>query len=238
MEPQIIYNDRQILIIDKPGGMPTVNAAGGMTETLAKWIITNFPKQQKLKAAPHEAGLINRLDNDTSGLVVAARTDKAYKSLKDAWRGRDVLKEYNCLVLGQTPPEGRITTLIAHHPDKSKRMIVVEDEAEAKRLKARFAETEYHIIETFLDYTYLKVGISTGVRHQIRCHLASIGYPVAGDRLYQRIKHMSRDWLGLTRHFLHATKIGFVHPSSGRYIEFESPIPEDLRAALKRLDRF
>lgn len=237
MNPRLIYKDRHVLVIDKPAGMPSVGVAGGNPNTLASWIIENYPKQKKLKEAPCEAGLIHRLDNDTSGVIVAARSDKAYKRIKEAWSGGEVLKEYRCLVLGQIPPHGKITKLIAHHPEKSNKMMVVESAAEAKKLNARYAETEFELLEGFLDYSFLKIKISTGVRHQIRCHLASIGYPVAGDKLYQRTKHGPRDWLKTTRHFLHASRVGLPHPASGKYVEFESPLPGDIQKALDTLRR-
>lgn len=231
--PQLIHKDRHILVIDKPAGMPSVAVPGGTEATLARWLVGEFPKQKKF--GEDEAGLVHRLDNDTSGVIVAARTEEAHEFLKSLWEKNKVLKEYDCLVLGQTPAEGKITKLIAHHPNKSNKMTVVDNASDAKKSKARFAGTEYHTIEYFLDYTYLKVRITTGARHQIRCHLSSIGHPVAGDKFYQRTKHTHRDWLNLPRHFLHASKIGFTHPSSGKYVEYASPLPKDLEAALEQL---
>lgn len=215
--------------------MPTVNVPGGFTASLVNWLLANFPKQRRLKEGAEEAGLINRLDNDTSGIVVAARKDEAFEALKNTWRVKEVFKEYRALVLGQTKGEGRITDLIGHHPSKANKMIVVTDANEAKKLNARYAETEYRLLEWFLDYSYLSIRIITGVRHQIRCHLASIGHPIAGDKLYMRTKHESRDWLDLSRHFLHASKVGFIHPSTKKEVEYESPIPADLTEALTKL---
>lgn len=235
MEPTVIYKDRHILVLDKPAGMPSTETAGGNPNSLARWIIENFPKVRKLHVMPKEGGLINRLDNETSGLTVAALSDKDYEKLRGGWRGKDVLKEYLCLVVGKLPPSGKITKLIAHHPDKSNKMIVVDSAEQAKLLKAKFAETSFEMIDGFLDYTLVRVIIKGGMRHQIRCHMASIGHPVAGDKLYQKMKHGARDWLGLKRHFLHSAKIGFVHPSSGKYVEFESPLPRDLEDALAKL---
>jgi len=235
MEPKIIYRDRHIVIINKPAGMPSVDVAGGNPNSLASWLTKSFPKVNRLSCAAGEGGLINRLDNETSGLTLAALSDKDYEKMREVWKQREVLKEYLCLVIGQTPACGKITKLIAHHPDKPKKMIIVEDASEAKRLRARFAETTFEMIEGFLDYTFIRIRITGGVRHQIRCHMASIGHPVAGDALYKKIKHGPRDWLDLKRHFLHASRIGFTHPSSGKYVEFESPLPKDLKEVLTKL---
>lgn len=232
MQPQIIYKDRHLLIIDKPAGMPSVNVAGGNPDTAVRWITENFPRQKDIS---EDAGLINRLDNGTSGIIVAARSENALAALKGIWGSREVTKEYTALVLGRAPAHARITALIAHHPSKSNKMIVVTDTEEAKKLKARYAETEFRLIESYFDYTLIKVTITTGIRHQIRCHLASIGHPVAGDRLYQKVKHTDRDWLGLARHFLHASLVRFPHPVGGKIVEFASPLPPDLSAALDKL---
>jgi 23S rRNA pseudouridine1911/1915/1917 synthase len=215
--------------------MASVPVKGGSPVTLSGWILEHFPRQKKLKEVPEEAGLIHRLDNDTSGVMVAARTDKDYKKLRESWKSKEVTKEYLSLVLGQAPEKGKISALIAHHPDKSKKMIVTENAEEGKRLKARFAETEYRMLESFLDYTYLKIKIREGLRHQIRCHMAHIGHPISGDQLYQKTKHRSRDWLELRRHFLHATELTFVHPSSGKTVRFEAPLAPDLQETLNSL---
>lgn len=230
--PKIIHEDDQILIVDKPAGMPTVDATNGTAKTLERWLIEHFPAQKKISK---DAGLVNRIDNDTSGIVVIARTPDAYNDLKEQWKGSLVLKEYESLVVGQIPAEGEITAMIAHHPGKSNKMLVVTTDEESKKLKARMGETNYELIEAFLDYSLVKVTITTGIRHQIRCHLSSIGYPVAGDKLYQRKKHEERDWLNLKRHFLHASKIGFIHPASKKYVEFSSPLPQDLQRAVLKL---
>lgn len=235
MEPTIIHKDRHIIVLDKPAGMPSSNVEGGNRNSLANWIVGQFPKQAKLETGGVDAGLVHRLDNDTSGLIVAARSDKDYKALRDTWGTKNVTKEYFCLVIGQVGANKKINTLIAHHPDKTKKMTVVNTEAEAKELGARFAETEFEILEGFFDYTLLKVRISTGVRHQIRVHLASIGHPLAGDRLYQREKHVVRDWLRPERHMLHCSRLVFPHPASQKPLEFHSPLSSDFLEILEKL---
>jgi len=233
--PNIIFEDRHIIIVDKPALMPTVDVPGGIPETLVKWLSDYSSKFKKIDEKVGDAGLVNRIDNETSGIVVAAKNEKSFQKLKELWNSKDVSKTYITLAIGEPPPEGVITTLIAHHPKKANKMMVVQDSAEAKELKARYAETHYRELESFFDYSLLEVRIVTGLRHQIRCHLASIGHPIAGDKIYRRTKHESRDWLELPRHFLHASRIHLPHPSSGKMIECESPLPEDLEKALDQL---
>jgi len=231
-KPRVIHEDRHLLILDKPSGMPTTNLSEGIQDTLQQWLLEEYPKQYKVS---DEAGLVNRIDNDTSGIVVAARSEKAYTKLKDIWTSKDIIKEYTALVLGQIPAHERITNLIAHHPGKSKKMMVVANEAEAKELKARYADTELWLKEGYFDYSLITVRIITGMRHQIRCHLASIGFPIAGDKLYQKAKHNVRDWLDIDRLFLHASRVKFLHPTSGKEVEFISKLPFKLEKSLEKL---
>ena len=233
-DPNIIHEDRHIIIVDKPALMPTVDVPGGIPETLVKWLMAYSSKFKKINEKVGDAGLINRIDNETSGIVVAAKNEKSHQKLKELWSSKEISKTYITLAIGEPPPEGMIT-LIAHHPKKANRMMVVQDSGEAKNLKARYAETHYRELESFYDYALLEVRIVTGLRHQIRCHLASIGHPIAGDKIYRRTKHESRDWLKLPRHFLHASRIRLPHPSSGKVIEYDSPLPADLEGALEQL---
>ena len=228
-----LHEDTSILVLDKPAGMPSVSLKEGEEGTIAAWILKKFPGQDQIgKNGALEAGLVHRLDNDTSGVIVAARTKAAYENLRAQFDEGCVWKEYTALVLGTPPPNGAIDSPIAHHPRKKKKMVVCASKAEAEKLKARPAHTEYEVIRQIKDYSLLKVTIATGVRHQIRAHLASIGFPIAGDRLYQNPKMRAKDSSNLTRHFLHAHKLQFRHPESGCVVEFSSDLPEDLKEML------
>lgn len=218
---QINYEDQDVLVIEKPAGIPCLPAKGSSSTTLYDMIIRARPSQKNIK----EAGLVHRLDNDTSGVMLAAKTEKAYEHLREQFDEGKVLKEYVALVVGNPPAKGTIEDPIAHHPRKKKKMIVSKN--------GRPASTKFKVIKRFgKKYALLRVEIRTGVRHQIRVHLASMGFPIAGDRLYQNPGKRSEDVLPLKRHFLHASKIGFEHPGTNERIELSS-ILEEPSIALK-----
>jgi len=237
MNPKILHEDKDLLVIDKPAGLPAVPVPKGDPATLAYWILIRFPDQKKLTRSPEEGGLINRLDNETSGISVAARNDTSYNALQKIWGSDETLKEYDGLVLGETPQKGVIEKWIAHHPKKDKKMRIVDNAAEAKKLKAREAFTQFETVENFFDYSHLKIRITTGVRHQIRCHMAATGHAIAGDKVYRHPKHKERDWLDLKRHFLHLSRVSFRHPTSGKIVDFRSPLPQDLQETLEKIKK-
>jgi 23S rRNA pseudouridine1911/1915/1917 synthase len=156
-----------------------------------------------------------------------------------------VRKWYVALVAGLPPERGTIDAPIAHHPSRKERMVACESEARATEWKGRPAHSSFSVVDRFefkgrgrtarATYALLSVMIKTGVRHQIRVHLAHIGHPVAGDRLYRSARLRALDPLPLARHFLHSSKITFRHPETGRAATFESELPDDLREALSRL---
>ena len=242
-EPQLIHKDIDLLVIDKPAGMPAVSLKEGETGTLATWILARFPKQAGIGPGATEAGLVHRLDNDTSGIMVAARNEPAYAKLREQFQQGMVQKEYLALVLGHPPAEGSIDVPIAHHPRKKKKMVACESEARAKAWGGRPATTRFSLRQRYTLsqakgsalYALLRVTITTGVRHQIRVHLASLGYPIAGDHLYRTSKKRAFDILKPERHFLHAYRLTFSHPSTGRPVTFASPLPDDLQQALDQL---
>jgi len=241
-EPRIICEDESVLVIDKPGGMPSASLDEGEAETVASWLIAQHPELRKLPRGELEAGLANRLDNDTSGILLAGRTPAAYESLRRQFAEGSVKKEYAALVVGSPPDEGSIDAPIAHHPRKKRKMVACESDARAEEWRGRPAETRFCVRERFAssageEYALLSVRIATGVRHQIRVHLAHIGHPIAGDGLYQNPKKRAADPLELGRNFLHASKVALSHPETGERIEFSSPLPDDLRSALEALKR-
>lgn len=241
--PQIIYEDDLLIILDKPSGIPSVLSAHGRLDTLSSRIIGHFPEQRLLPKGDTEAGLVHRLDNDTSGIIIAARTKDAYDKLRRQFSQGTVQKGYLALVIGNPPEEGEINTPIAHHPRKKKKMIVCQGKTQCLELKARPALTlfrtegryEFRLESTSVAYALLSIAIGSGVRHQIRSHLASIGYPLAGDLLYQNPKTRAADVMGLTNHFLHANHIAFFHPLDGREVEFNSDLPPELQKIISKL---
>ena len=214
--PKIIYQDESLIVIEKPSGMPSVAAKPGMTDpdTVEGWLQKKNPN----------AKLVHRLDNNTSGLMVAAADDATYEKMRALWKTKEVVKKYTALVSGKTPPSGEITTPIAHHPRKKKKMIVGGD-------KARPAYTEFKTIRHFKNQSLIEVQITTGVRHQIRVHLASIGHPLVNDKLYQKEKSLLAN--PLQRYFLHLSYLKFRHPETGKEIRLHSEMPEEIRLFLK-----
>ena len=197
----ILHQDEALLIIEKPAGMPSCILRKSQEErpTVEGWLQKNFPN----------ARLVHRLDNDTSGLLVAAKSDAIWHQLRALWKTPKVVKKYMALVLGRTAPSGVIDTPIAHHKRKKKKMMVGGE-------KARPAHTTFKTLQYFNNYSLIEVQITTGVRHQIRIHMASVGHPIAGDRLYQKTKHKMQDTLAKPRHCLHLCKIEFPHPLTGQ----------------------
>jgi 23S rRNA pseudouridine1911/1915/1917 synthase len=215
----LAYEDEHILVVDKPAGLAVHPGAGVSSGTLAAQLLT-------LGAAggddPDRPGIVHRLDRDTSGLLVAARSERAYAGLQEAIRRRDVERRYLALVRGSPRSRtGRIHAPLGRdRRDPTRRSLDTDD--------PRDAVTWFEVVETFSPRALLDVRLETGRTHQIRVHLAAIELPVSGDPLYG-----AEGDLGLERQFLHAHRLRFVHPVSGDEIDLESPLPDDLTAALE-----
>ena len=238
-EPRIIHEDDSLLVVDKPAGAPSASLKSGEEGTVAAWLLKLHPEQGSLPKGELEAGLVNRLDNETSGIIVAARTLDAYEKLRSQFADGSARKEYAALIVGHAPDAWAIDAPIAHHPNKKRKMVACESEERAREWKGRRASTRLKTLERYefegSEYTLVSIGISTGVRHQIRVHLAHIGHPIAGDGIYRNPKKQAEDPLKLDKHFLHASRLTIAHPTSGKPVTFESPLPEDLQSALNRL---
>ncbi len=218
----VVYEDEDVLVIDKPAGLVVHPAPGHPTDTLANALRARYPDLEIGGAL--RPGIVHRLDKDTSGLLVVAKHDRALASLVDQMKRRAVRKEYVALVHGNLPRDaGVIDAPLGRHPHERKRMAVVPGGREAR--------THFRVLERFGQYTLVEARLETGRTHQIRVHFAALGHPLAGDPVYGA----SREALPLRRQFLHACRLGFALPGSGREVLFESPLPADLRAALDRL---
>ncbi len=234
----IVHEDEHLLVIDKPAGMPVHPNDYDDTGTVVNFLLSSYPEVVGVGEGPLRPGIVHRLDTGTTGLLLVARTARAYEGLKSQFVERRVRKHYYALALGDVASPGRIDSPLAHDPKNARRMKVVATAEEFAKLNARDALTEYEPWQRLSgDATLLWVAILTGRMHQIRVHLASLGHPLCGDLLYQNSAQKSRDLSRLARPGLHAARLKLDHPVSGRPLLFESPLPEDLSAAAERLSR-
>jgi 23S rRNA pseudouridine1911/1915/1917 synthase len=223
---RVVHADAHIVVADKPAGMPSHPLKPGERGTAANALVGRFPELAGVGPQAREGGLVHRLDTDTSGLLLAARTDAAHAMLREQFTARTVDKGYLALVAGELHAGGEIALPLAHDGPK---MRAVSDESYAEEHGARPALTRFTPLERRGGFTLVEVQIPTGVMHQIRAHLAFIGHPLAGDALYG-----GPTLPGLARHFLHAAQLSFAHPDAGRP-RFESPLPADLTAVWESL---
>lgn len=217
---EILYEDDAVIAVDKPAGVVVHAGAGAHSGTLVNRLVHHFGSLSKI-GGELRPGIVHRLDRGTSGVLLVARTDAAHRDLAGQFSSRNVEKTYLALVEGRMNADsGRITKPITRDPVRRTRMT-------AKLGYGREAITEFRVLDRFEGFTYLEVRIGTGRTHQIRAHLASLGHPVAGDRLYGA---RTRD-----RIFLHAWRIAFTSPATGERVQVESPLPADLRQWLSEL---
>jgi 23S rRNA pseudouridine1911/1915/1917 synthase len=220
MPLSIVYEDSDLLVVDKPAGLTVHPAPGHPDHTLVNAILAHVPGLAGVGDA-ERPGLVHRLDKDASGLMAVAKNRQAQLNLIAQFKARSVLKAYLVLVRGRlTPVDGVIEAPIGRDPRYRKRMAVVAEG------EGREARTSYHVLRHIGDYSLLEVGLETGRTHQIRVHLSAIGYPVFGDRVYG----VKSD--NLPRLFLHAARLGFKLPATGEYQEFTSDLPLELERAL------
>lgn len=225
LEVRVAYEDPAVVVLDKPAGMPSHPLQPGEHGTAANFLMARFPECLTANPeAPREAGLVHRLDIETSGLLAAARTPEAHQALRAAFSARTVDKRYLAAVRGPLADEGEIELPIAHAPGDARKMLATGAETEAAKLKARPARTTFKVLERKGDDSLLEVRIDTGVMHQIRVHLSAIGAPILGDALYG-----GPAVPGLTRQFLHAALLGFTSPGTGQQVVVESPLPQALQ---------
>jgi 23S rRNA pseudouridine1911/1915/1917 synthase len=214
----VVHEDDDLLVIDKPAGLVVHPGSGNWSGTMLNALLHHAPGSGELP----RAGIVHRLDKDTSGLLVVAKTEVAQTALVRQLQARTVKRTYLALVRGKLAQGGTIDAPIGRHPVQRTRMAVVAG--------GKPAVTHYRVRRRFAAHTLLECSLETGRTHQIRVHLASIGHPLEGDPVYA-----GKARGAFRRQALHAWKLAFVHPSSGKTVSFESPMPADFEALLEVL---
>lgn len=223
----IIYEDDDIIVVNKPSGLTVHPGAGHSGGTLVNALLAHRPDIAEADLEPYRPGIVHRLDRETSGLLVVACNRRAQHVLRAAFKSRQVHKSYLALLHGRLQPEmAAIEAPIGRHPRRRQRMAVVAE-------GGRYARTEYRVREYIGNYTYVEAKLITGRTHQARVHFAALGHPIVGDKVYGR----RTDDLGLGRQFLHSWRLEFDHPLSGEHLSFEAALPGELVSFLDSLRR-
>ena len=217
----VVYEDDTLIVIDKPAGLVVHPGSGNWSGTLLNALLQHEPR---LAEVPR-AGIVHRLDKETSGLLVVARTLVAQTDLVRQLQARTVKREYAAVAHGVIARDGTVEAPIGRHPVSRTRMAVVA--------RGKPAVTHYRVLERYADATYVECRLETGRTHQIRVHLASIGHPLVGDPVYG--KRTVKPALAFPRQALHARRLGLVHPTSRNTVGWEAPLPPDMRELLARL---
>lgn len=227
----IVFEDSYIVVINKPAGIVVHPAAGNREGTLLNALLH---RHSELAHVPR-AGIVHRLDKDTSGLLVVARTLEAQTHLVAQLQERSVTREYDAVVLGNVISGGTVDAPMGRHPMERKRMAV--------RVEGREAITHFRVVEKFRAHTHLRVALDTGRTHQIRVHLAHIHFPIVGDKSYggrvrvprQATPDLTQALREFPRQALHASRLALIHPHNGKPMQWRAPLPDDMRSLLQSL---
>ncbi len=222
----VVFEDDSILIINKPAGLVVHPGSGNWEGTLLNALLHHVPQLAEIP----RAGIVHRLDKDTSGLLVVAKTLTAQTALVRQLQARTVQREYYALVYGELLRAGRVDAPMGRHPTQRTKMAVVEG--------GKPATTHYSVVERFPDCTLLRCKLETGRTHQIRVHLASIRHPLVGDSIYIKgaqkcPPHLRPLLAAFPRQALHAAQLGLEHPVTGEWLEWQAPLPDDMAQLLK-----
>lgn len=221
----IVYEDDDLLVVNKPKGMVVHPAAGHADGTLVNALLAHCGDSLSGINGVMRPGIVHRIDKDTSGLLIVAKNDRAHIGLAEQIRVHSFTRVYEAVVVGHpTPASGTVAAPIGRHPVERKRMAVVSH-------GGKEAITHYETLADYTGYAHMRLRLETGRTHQIRVHMAYIGHPVAGDTVYGN----RRAWPELAGQCLHAREIGFVHPITGAYLHFQSPLPDYFTAFLARI---
>lgn len=219
----IVYEDSSLLVVNKPKGMVVHPAPGNYSGTLVNALLYHCGDTLSGINGVIRPGIVHRIDKNTSGLLIVAKTDNAHRILAEQIKAHSFTREYECIVCGRfKKPEGTIDAPIGRNPNDRKKMCVTEK-------NSKNAVTHYKVLEQFEKYAHLKCILETGRTHQIRVHMAYKGHPVLGDDVY------GKAYKGTDGQCLHAKKIGFIHPETDKYMEFDSELPDYFKEILRKV---
>ncbi len=222
---EIVYEDSDLLVVNKPKGMVVHPAHGNYTGTLVNALLHHCGDSLSGINGVIRPGIVHRIDKNTSGLLIVAKNDAAHLHLAEQIKAHSFTREYEAVAVGAfKEPSGTVDAPIGRHKTDRKKMCVTQE-------NSRNAVTHYEVLKQYGGYAHVRLRLETGRTHQIRVHLAYIGHPVLGDDVY------GKPYKGLEGQCLHARKIGFIHPSTGEYMEFSSELPEYFQAVLRKLEK-
>ncbi len=220
----IVYEDSDVIVVNKNTGMVVHPANGHYNDTLVNALLYHCKDLSEINGVVRP-GIVHRIDKDTSGLLMVAKNDLSHHSLAEQLKDRTIVRKYIALVYGEIPHEvGKINAPIGRDPKDRKRMTAVED--------GKVAITHFKVLKRYLDFTLVECRLETGRTHQIRVHMRFAGFPLVGDPIYGRKKV-----IGKNGQYLHAKVLGFNHPTTDKYMEFEAELPEYFSDFLKKLDK-
>jgi 23S rRNA pseudouridine1911/1915/1917 synthase len=229
----VVFEDDHLIVIDKPAGMVVHPAAGNPDGTLVNALLHHCAGRLSGIGGIARPGIVHRIDKDTSGLIVAAKSDVAHEGLSSQFARHSIDRGYSAIVAGiPRPPAGSIDASLARSSANRQKMAIVKD-GRGKR-----AVTHYRLVAPLRDAAHVECRLETGRTHQVRVHMASIGHPLLGDPVYGRVGRAHRETLkqlDFHRQALHAAELGFVHPVSKQYLSFKSAIPSDMQELFRAL---
>lgn len=223
----ILYEDADLLVVNKPKGMVVHPAAGHYSGTLVNAVLYHCGDSLSGINGVLRPGIVHRIDQNTTGSLIICKNDRAHQSIAAQLKEHSITRKYRAIVHGRLTEDGTVHTTIGRHPQNRKLMAINVP-------NGKDAVTHYRVLETFDRFTYIECQLETGRTHQIRVHMKSIGHPILGDDVYGPAKC---PFSGLEGQTLHAMTIGFIHPATGEYMEFEAPLPEYFENLLKKLRR-
>jgi 23S rRNA pseudouridine1911/1915/1917 synthase len=229
----VVFEDEDLIVVDKPAGLVVHPAAGNLDGTLVNALLHHCRGQLSGIGGVARPGIVHRIDKDTSGLLVVAKTDRAHEGLAAQFADHSIERAYLAVVAGRPVPlAGTVTGAIARSNTNRKKMAIVEDG------RGKHAVTHYRTLESLKSASLVECRLETGRTHQVRVHMSSIGHMLLGDPVYGRTPSAIRpilQKLGFSRQALHAAELGFIHPVTGERVHFVSPIPDDMRTLIDEL---